>query len=129
MTKGLLFLLGVVLSTDLMAQTAPYLDPQLSPEVRAQDLISRLSLSEKAALMCDVSEAIPRLGIKKFNWWSEALARPGHTLTVSRCSLSRSAWLLRLTMPWCTESSMPSRTKSGPSTTRRKREAARIVVS
>jgi beta-glucosidase len=23
--------------------------------------------------MCDVSEAIPRLGIKKFNWWSEAL--------------------------------------------------------
>ena len=23
--------------------------------------------------MCDISEAIPRLGIKKFNWWSEAL--------------------------------------------------------
>jgi beta-glucosidase len=30
-------------------------------------------LDEKAILMQDVSEAIPRLGIKKFNWWSEAL--------------------------------------------------------
>ena len=83
MTKGLLFLLGVVLSMDLMAQTAPYLDPQLSPEVRAQDLISRLSLSEKAALMCDVSEAIPRLGIKKFNWWSEALHGLAYTDSVT----------------------------------------------
>ncbi|MTI40427.1 glycoside hydrolase family 3 protein [Fulvivirga lutimaris] len=32
-----------------------------------------MTLEEKAALMCDVSDAIPRLGIKKFNWWSEAL--------------------------------------------------------
>ena len=23
--------------------------------------------------MCDISPAIPRLGIKDFNWWSEAL--------------------------------------------------------
>ncbi len=23
--------------------------------------------------MCDQSDAIPRLGIKKFNWWSEVL--------------------------------------------------------
>src|SRR5690606_4964726 len=45
----------------------------LSHEDRAKDLISRLTLEEKAALMCDVSDAIPRLGIKKFNWWSEAL--------------------------------------------------------
>jgi beta-glucosidase len=51
----------------------PYQNPNLSSEERAKDLISRLTLGEKAALMCDVSEAIPRLGIKKFNWWSEAL--------------------------------------------------------
>ncbi|MCW8849620.1 MAG: glycoside hydrolase family 3 C-terminal domain-containing protein, partial [Melioribacteraceae bacterium] len=47
--------------------------PNLSSEERAEDLISRLTLEEKAILMCDVSEAIPRLGIKNFNWWSEAL--------------------------------------------------------
>ncbi len=51
----------------------PYQNPALSSEERAKDLISRLSLAEKASLMFDQSPAIPRLGIKKFNWWSEAL--------------------------------------------------------
>ena len=37
------------------------------------DLCSRLTLEEKAMLMLDESPAIPRLGIKKFFWWSEAL--------------------------------------------------------
>ncbi|MEQ8552564.1 MAG: xylan 1,4-beta-xylosidase [Cyclobacteriaceae bacterium] len=55
------------------AQVLPYQNPELCHEQRADDLIARLTLEEKAALMCDVSEAIPRLGIKKFNWWSEAL--------------------------------------------------------
>ena len=54
-------------------QQLPYQNPNLSSEERARDLISRLTVGEKAALMCDVSDAIPRLGIKKFNWWSEAL--------------------------------------------------------
>jgi beta-glucosidase len=55
------------------AQKLPYQDANLSSEERAKDLISHLTLSEKAALMCDVSDAVPRLKIKKFNWWSEAL--------------------------------------------------------
>ena len=54
-------------------QTLPYQNPNLSSEERAKDLLSRLTLEEKATLMCDISEAIPRLGIKKFCWWSEAL--------------------------------------------------------
>jgi beta-glucosidase len=54
-------------------QEFPFRNPELSSEERAKDLISRLTLEEKASLMCDVSQAIPRLGIKKFNWWSEAL--------------------------------------------------------
>ena len=55
------------------AQTLPYQNPELSFEERAEDLVSRLTLEEKTILMMDVSQAIPRLGIKKFNWWSEAL--------------------------------------------------------
>ena len=51
----------------------PYQNPALSSGERAKDLISRLTLEEKASLMFDQSPAIPRLGIKKFNWWSEAL--------------------------------------------------------
>lgn len=55
------------------AQNFPYQNPGLSAEERAKDLVSRLTLEEKASLMFDQSPAIPRLGIKKFNWWSEAL--------------------------------------------------------
>jgi len=54
-------------------QKLPYQDLGLPSEQRAKDLISRLTLKEKALLMQDQSPAIPRLGIKKFNWWSEAL--------------------------------------------------------
>lgn len=68
-----LIALSLLITANLWAQPLPYKNPNLSSEERAKDLISRLTLSEKATLMCDVSDAIPRLGIKKFNWWSEAL--------------------------------------------------------
>ena len=56
-----------------MAQQLPYKNTNLSARERAKDLCSRLTLEEKAMLMLDESPAIPRLGIKKFFWWSEAL--------------------------------------------------------
>ena len=55
------------------AQNLPYQNPSLSAHERAVDLCSRLTIEEKAQLMLDESPAIPRLGIKKFFWWSEAL--------------------------------------------------------
>ncbi|MFZ1291009.1 MAG: xylan 1,4-beta-xylosidase [Melioribacteraceae bacterium] len=73
MKKQLLLFIYCIFSLNLFAQTMPFRNPNLSSEERAKDLISRLTLEEKAALMCDVSDAIPRLGIKNFNWWSEAL--------------------------------------------------------
>ncbi len=57
----------------LQAQQLPYQNPQLPSQERAEDLCSRLSLEEKVSLMMNSSPAIPRLGIKEFNWWSEAL--------------------------------------------------------
>ncbi len=72
MNKGLL-IVSFLLPLSLWAQQYPFHNPRLSSEERAKDLISRLTLEEKAILMCDQSDAIPRLGIKKFNWWSEAL--------------------------------------------------------
>jgi beta-glucosidase len=65
-------LLFILISINVKAQL-PYQNPNLSSEQRAKDLLSRLTLQEKAELMLDQSPAIPRLGIKKFNWWSEAL--------------------------------------------------------
>ena len=60
-------------TTGVSAQKLPYQDPSLSAHQRAVDLCGRLTLEEKAGLMLDESPAIPRLGIKKFYWWSEAL--------------------------------------------------------
>ena len=51
----------------------PYQNPNLSAEVRADDLLSRLTLEEKTKLMMDTSPAIARLGIPQFQWWNEAL--------------------------------------------------------
>ena len=42
-------------------------------EQRAQILLGQLTLDEKVALMQNSSPAIPRLGIKAYDWWSEAL--------------------------------------------------------
>ena len=58
---------------NMSAQQLPYQNPSLSSHERAVDLCGRLTLEEKAQLMLDESPAIPRLGIKKFFWWSEAL--------------------------------------------------------
>ena len=73
MKKALFFTLGFILTSSIWGQKFPYQNPVLSSEERAKDLITRLTLEEKAELMCDQSDAIPRLVIKKFNWWSEAL--------------------------------------------------------
>jgi beta-glucosidase len=73
MKKSFFTGLGLFLVFSLSGQEYPFQNPELSSEERARDLIARLTLSEKASLMCDISDAIPRLGIKKFNWWSEAL--------------------------------------------------------
>jgi len=73
MKNGILLLTILLCSILSFGQKLPYQNPLLSSEERANDLMKRLTIPEKAILMCDVSEAIPRLGIKKFNWWSEAL--------------------------------------------------------
>jgi beta-glucosidase len=73
MKKVLFISAGLFLTLFIWGQQLPYQNPGLSSEVRAKDLISRLTLTEKASLMKDESDAVPRLGIKRFNWWSEAL--------------------------------------------------------
>ena len=74
MKKNLLSIALVICGCmNATAQTPPYKNTALSAHERAVDLCSRLTLEEKAMLMLDESPAIPRMGIKKFFWWSEAL--------------------------------------------------------
>jgi len=71
--KYLILVVCLWASTTVRAQQYPFQNPQLTSKERAEDLISRLTLDEKVTLMCDQSDPVPRLGIKRFNWWSEAL--------------------------------------------------------
>jgi beta-glucosidase len=60
---------------------APFRNPKLPIEERVNDLVSRLTIEEKAAQMVHTAPAIPRLGIPAYNWWSEGLhgaAREGY---------------------------------------------------
>src|SRR5205085_6848517 len=50
-----------------------YLNPGLPPQLRAADLVRRMTLEEKASQLVNHSRAIPRLGIPAYDWWSEAL--------------------------------------------------------
>src|SRR5512146_375540 len=50
-----------------------YLDPSLPVEKRVDDLVSRMTLEEKASQLVHRASAIPRLQVPAYNWWSEAL--------------------------------------------------------
>jgi beta-glucosidase len=73
----------VLASSLLSAQEGapPYRDSSQPLETRLQDLISRLTLEEKTGLMSNSTPGVPRLGIPRYDWWSEALhgvANAGH---------------------------------------------------
>lgn len=51
----------------------PFQNPDLPVEERVENLLSLLTLEEKAGLMVNSSEPIPRLGIPAYDWWNEAL--------------------------------------------------------
>jgi beta-glucosidase len=55
------------------ASTPSYMNPKLSPQERAADLVHRMTLEEKASQLVNDARAIPRLNVPAYNWWSEAL--------------------------------------------------------
>ena len=71
---GTLFF-GSILQSAIAQDTAklPYMNPSLSAEQRAADLVHRMTLAEKATQMYNNSAAIPRLNVPAYQWWSEAL--------------------------------------------------------
>jgi len=55
------------------SSTPVYLDISQPVEARVADLVSQLTIEEKASLMMNGSAGVPRLGIPKYDWWNEAL--------------------------------------------------------
>ena len=93
---ALLWLMGPVLFGQ-QPTNVPYLDPNLSPEHRAADLVSRMTLEEKVLQMQSTAPAIPRLGVPAYNWWNEAL----HGVAQGRATVFPQA--IGLAATWDTE--------------------------
>jgi beta-glucosidase len=58
------------------------MNPALSAEERAADLVHRMTVEEKVSQLVNQSRAVPRLKVPDYDWWSEALhgvQRPGVT--------------------------------------------------
>ncbi len=72
-----------------------FLDKSLSPEMRAKDLVARMTLEEKAAQMQDNAPAIERLGLPRYGWWNEVLhglARAGHSTVYPQAIGMAATW-------------------------------------
>ena len=82
---GILTVASILLAVGLLTASKPsadrrsksatpiYLNTSYSFEERAADLVSRFTLEEKQSLLGNSMAAVPRLGIKAYNVWSEAL--------------------------------------------------------
>jgi beta-glucosidase len=55
------------------AQAAPAASDPTASLARAQALVARMTLEEKASQLQHASRAIPRLGIPAYDWWNEGL--------------------------------------------------------
>jgi beta-glucosidase len=65
-------ILITLIDTASYAGLAPYQNPALPPDVRAKNMVSLMTASEKLSLMTNNGAAISRLGIKAYNWWNES---------------------------------------------------------
>lgn len=72
-----------------------YKDESYTTEERVNDLISRMTLQEKADQLLYTAPAIPRLGIPAYNWWNEALhgvARAGYATVFPQSITIANSW-------------------------------------
>jgi beta-glucosidase len=69
---SLFFLFGTC-TTKEESQNFPFLNAGLPIDDRVSDLVMRMTLEEKIAQMMNDAPAIDRLGVPRYNWWSEGL--------------------------------------------------------
>ena len=74
MVVGMLLVVGAAgLGCAQDTEKPAYQNPNLPAEQRAADLVHRMTLEEKASQLVNQARPIPRLGVKGYDWWSEAL--------------------------------------------------------
>ena len=73
MTPARQFLLFAAVTTCLPLAGQTYKDPNQPLDKRVDDLLSRMTLEEKASQLLSASPAIDRLGVPAYDWWNECL--------------------------------------------------------
>ena len=76
MQKQVMFgglILSALIGLSSCSKTPTYKDKNASPYDRAVSIVSEMTLEEKVSLMRHEAAELPRLGIKQYNWWNEAL--------------------------------------------------------
>src|SRR5882724_1545459 len=73
MTKPLGSILMLAAAMAASGQQPLYLDPSQPIDKRVDDLISKLTLEEKASLLCTTAPAIERLKVPVMNGWNQSL--------------------------------------------------------
>ena len=73
----------------------PFRNPSLSVDERVNDLVSRMTLQEKADQLVYTAPGIPRLGVPAYTWWNEALhgvARAGYATVFPQSITIANSW-------------------------------------
>src|ERR1035437_10933813 len=105
-TKGMKKAFSLILVLSLSAVTIivhaqqnkysfPFRNPSLSFDERVNDLVSRMTLQEKADQLLYTAPAIPHLGIPAYTWWNEALhgvARAGYATVFPQSITIANSW-------------------------------------
>jgi len=76
-------------------ESYPFTDTELPFEERVDDLVSRMTLQEKADQLLYDAPAIPGLGVPEYNWWNEALhgvARSGWATVFPQSITLAASW-------------------------------------
>src|SRR5580700_6740565 len=96
----------------LAAQT--YKDPSQPLEKRVDDLLSRMTLEEKASQLLSASPAVDRLGVPAYDWWNECLhgvARAGRATVFPETIGIAATWDTNLVFRMATAISDEARAK------------------
>jgi beta-glucosidase len=84
-----------IASAQQSTSSFPFRNTNLTLEERVSDLLSRMTLQEKADQLLYTAPAIPRLGIPAYTWWNEALhgvARAGYATVFPQSITIANSW-------------------------------------